>query len=439
MCFLALTSAQTPPLDERVDELEQEHRILARRLELEAEKAAEAAKSKPQLTAGEKGFSIKTPDGWFAVKLRGVLQVDGRAYPDDTQVPLTDTFALRRARPILEATFLDLVDVRLTPDFAGGTVVLFDAYADVRAFPWLKLRVGKFKPPVGLERLQSASWTHFTERAFPTGLVPNRDLGLQLSGELFEGGLVYEVGVFNGGVDGAVNEADTNENKELAARVFTHPFRLVKLALLKNFGLGVSWSFGRQRGTPAAPQLPGFRSPGQQAFFAYTANAFANGNRTRVSPQGYFYVGPVGVLAEYVASSQTVTLQGRSTRVDNAAWNTTVSFVVTGEDAAFDGVAAKKPFSFEKRQFGALEVVLRYHVLRVDHDAFLAGLANAATSAERATGFGLGLNWHLNRNAKVSLDFDRTWFKGGAVAMPLMQGDDRPPENFLSGRLQVQF
>jgi phosphate-selective porin OprO/OprP len=32
----------------------------------------------------------------------------------------------------------------------------------------------------------------------------------------------------------------------------------------------------------------------------------AEGRRTRVSPQGYLYAGPVGVLAEYVRSTQHV-------------------------------------------------------------------------------------------------------------------------------------
>lgn len=441
LASLSAAAQEADPLAERVDDLEQQHRILARKLELDAEKAAEAAKTKVQVTAGEKGFSIKSADGAFAVRIRGVVQADGRAYPGDDQVPLTDAFVLRRVRPIVEATFLDLIDARLTPDFGQNTVVLFDAYVDVRPWPWLKLRAGKFKPPVGLERLQSASWTHFNERAAPTSLVPNRDLGIQLSGEVQGGALEYAFGVFNGGVDGAVNETETNENKELAARVFTHPFRFFDVALLKNVGVGVSWSFGRQRGTNAAPQLPSFRSGGQQTFFTYASDAIANGNRTRWSPQAYAYVGPVGVLAEYVQSSQSVTktTTKATTRVDNAAWNTTVSVVVTGEDATYDGVSPKRPFNFTERKFGAVELVARYHVLRVDHDVFNAGLSNPGTSAERATAAGLGVNWFLNRNARVSLDFERTWFKGGAVAEPLLRTGDRPPENAVLARLQVQF
>ena len=43
-----------------------------------------------------------------------------------------DTFVLRRVRPILEGTLFKNFDVRLTPDFGGGTTVLQDAYVDLR-------------------------------------------------------------------------------------------------------------------------------------------------------------------------------------------------------------------------------------------------------------------------------------------------------------------
>jgi phosphate-selective porin OprO/OprP len=453
MSIAVLTSlgatAQEPPtveaadpnavLAERVDELEQAHRILERKLEIEAEKAAEGAKTRAGVSAGEKGFTLKTADNAFVMKFRGTVQFDGRAFPGDDALRLTDTLVLRRIRPTLEATFFDLIDLRLTPDFANGAMVLFDAYADVRVRPWLKLRVGKFKPPVGLERLQSANWIHFIERAAPTSLVPSRDLGIQLHGDIAGGAIKYELGFFNGGVDGAVNEADNNDDKEIAGRIFTHPFRFFDFKPLENFGIGIAASFGRQTGTDAVSQLPSFRSPGQQTFFAYGAGAFANGNRTRLSPQGYLYLGPVGILAEYVQSSQSVTRGRQTTRVDNAAWNTTVSVVVTGEDASYDGVTPKRNFSFTEGRVGAFEIVARYHVLRVDHDAFNAGLASATTAAERATSFGAGVNWYLNRNARVSADFERTWFIGGAVPVALEQNGDRPAENALFARLQVAF
>ena len=67
--------------------------------------AAAAAKDKVSATAsGKDGFSIKSADGKFAVRLKGLVQTDGRFFLCDSAVPVTNTFFLRRARPILEAT-----------------------------------------------------------------------------------------------------------------------------------------------------------------------------------------------------------------------------------------------------------------------------------------------------------------------------------------------
>lgn len=429
--FLFSLLVLTAPLAAGAQDAPVDTADLARRV-AKLEEADAAAKAKVSVSAGEQGFALKTSDGAFVLKLRGLVQVDARAYPGDDRLPLTDAFVLRRARPTLDATFFDFIDLRLSPDFANSSVVLFDAWVDVRLKQWLCLQVGKFKPPLGLERLQGAAWTHFSERAAPSALIPGRELGIQVHGEIAGGGLSYAVGVFNGGVDGAINEADTNANKEIMGRLFSHPFRFLRFRRLDNFGVGVSASFGRQTGTTASPQLPSYRAPGQQTYFAYASSTFANGNRLRVSPQAYLYLGRLGLLAEYVSSAQSLTRFGNTVRVANDGWNLTVALSVTGEDASFDGPTPK-------RRFGALEVAARYHVLRVDNAAFTAGLASNGSSARRATSFGIGLSWYVNRNLRVNLDFDRTWFIGGAVPVPLLQNGDRNPENSLSGRAQVAF
>ena len=86
-----------------------------------------------------------------------------------------------------------IFDFRIMPDFGGGQSLLYDGYVEGRFHPAAKLRAGKFKPPLGLERLQSAIDMVFVERAAPTLLVPNRDVGVQLGGEFAGGKLDYAV------------------------------------------------------------------------------------------------------------------------------------------------------------------------------------------------------------------------------------------------------
>ena len=66
------------------------------------------------------------------------------------------------------------------PDFGNGQATIFDAYLDAKFSTAFKVRFGKGKPPVGLERLQSATDIEFVERSLANDLVPNRDLGIQV-------------------------------------------------------------------------------------------------------------------------------------------------------------------------------------------------------------------------------------------------------------------
>ena len=118
------------------------------------------------------------------MKVGGYVQSDGQFYVKDTANVGTDTFVMRRVRPDIQGMVGKYINFRILPDFGAGTTALQDAYLDLRYSPKLSLRSGKFKSPVGLERLQSATDLVFILRALPTSLVPNRDLGLQLSGDL---------------------------------------------------------------------------------------------------------------------------------------------------------------------------------------------------------------------------------------------------------------
>ena len=130
-----------------------------------------------------------------------------------------DQFVFNDIRLDLHGTLFDHYDFRFLPDFAGGKVVVQDEYVDVRYSNYLKVRVGKFKVPFGRERLQQDYATTFAQRGLPNNLVPNRDLGVQLFGEVSDGLLAYQAGVFNGVADGGSSDGDATDDKELAAMI----------------------------------------------------------------------------------------------------------------------------------------------------------------------------------------------------------------------------
>lgn len=391
--------------------------------------------------AGKDGFFLKSADGAFVLKFRGLLHSDGRYWGDDVAKPATDTFSLRRVRPILEGTVGKSFDFRITPDFGEGKTVLQDAYADWRFAPSFKLRTGKFKTPFGLERLQSASDIVFVERSLPTNLVPNRDLGIMVHGDVLEGVFSYAAGVFNGVVDGGSADVDTNDSKETAGRVFFLPFKRGSHLSLQDLGIGVAATYGANRGVPASTSLPSCKTAGQQTFFSFLSDGtaagttVADGRRYRFSPQVHWYVGRVGVLAEHVTSWQSVKRGASREDLKNTAWQATATFVLTDDRPTFKGVVPRRPFDPKAHAWGAFEIVARAGGLKVDEKAFTTSpFANPASSAREAREWGAGLNWYLNRNVKLALDYARTRFKGGAAA-----GADREDEKVLLHRIQIAF
>lgn len=431
--FAAATAAE-PSLSE----LDQKVKLLERKLEIADEAAAAKAKESVAVKAGKEGFSLTSADKAFQLKLRGLVQFDGRFFLDDTDKKAADTFALRRVRPTLEGKFYNDFGFRITPDFAGGQTTLFDAYGEYTPIPEFGIRVGKFKPPVGLERLQSANDIAFTERGFPTLLVPSRDLGVQLSGDFGSGTVQYAVGVFNGTVNGGNGDNDTNDGKDFEGRLFLHPFRLADVEALANLGIGIAGSSGDHEGSTTASGLPSYRTIGQQSTFSYknstNANgiAYADGQNVRIAPQAYWYVGPFGLLGEYVQSQQEVSNGKDSGEVEATAWQVQGSWVLTGENASYKGVTPLFNYEPSAGHYGALELVGRLQSLEIGDDAF-PKFADAKKSISEAKGWGTGVNWYLNRNVKVSLDYEQYSFEGGSAK------GDRPDEKVVFSRVQYAF
>ncbi|HEY9421510.1 MAG TPA: porin [Thermoanaerobaculia bacterium] len=444
LCFALLAlparaqeeTQQDPTLEQKVEELDQQLRVLTRQIELEKEAAAEKAKTAGQATAGRDGFSLRSADGNFQLRVRGYVQADYRGFLDDDERPATDTFILRRVRPIFEGTLYKIFDFRLMPDFGGGQTVLQDAYLEGKFSPRFRVRAGKFKAPVGLERLQSGTDILFVERALPANLVPSRDLGLQIGGDLGSGVANYAVGVFNGVADGTSADVDSTDDKDLAARVFFTPFGKGS-GPFKNLGFGVGASQGKQEGTLTANGLAPYRTPGQQTFFSYRSDAtaagttIAAGDRTRISPQGYFYRGPFGLLAEYVISSQEVLRAAAFEELEHTSWQLAGSWVFGGEPS-FRAVNPKKNFDLAADTWGAFELKARYSKLELDDDTFPI-FANPASSASSAEAFAAGINWYLNRNLRLYFDYERTQFEGGAT------DGDREDESIFFSRFQISF
>lgn len=494
-----------------VQELDQKIRVLDRKNELAEEAAAAKKKETPVVKASSSGFSFASADGNNEIKLRGLIQADHRHYLDGANDvrnrsrnragllnaegfnAAEDTSLLRRVRPTIEGKILGKYGFRFTPEFAGGSASVVDAYVDANLSPAFNIRAGKFKSFVGLERLQSGGDIKFLERSYVTNaILPNRDLGAAVFGSVLGNKLDYALGIVNGVADGGNISTGTEYNgeREYTARLFATPFKDQDSVLTGlGFGIGGTWTdfTGEQKlnwtDTTSADAtrggLPDYVTEGQQTFFRYGANTIADGKRFRWSPQANYYNGPFGLIAEYARVDQEVSLIGRNDggvvnnplatlagtnkKLNHDAWEIAASWLLTGEDASFKGVKPKRDFDLDAGGWGAWELVGRYSRIDLDEDTFKNRLgqyagenrsganainsayADGTLSAESAETWTLGVNWYLNPNAKIQLNYLHTTFEGGASndgATANATGSnikDRPDEEALFARFQVAF
>ena len=417
-----------------------------------------APRTSPVLSIGSDGVAFISDDTNYVLNLHGILQADTRTFFHDN--PLTqgdDGFLIRRARPIFSGTFFRDWDFFIAPDFAGSSAQLFDAFIDYRFAPELQFGIGKFRGPVGLENLQNDIWGLFNERSLASDLVPMRNDGAQLSGDLGHGIALWVAGIYD--ADGDYRVAGNNpfnNDLEYGGRLFLQPFHNMPSNPLQRLGIGLGGSYCNVTSNSAAlpattgGTLPGYVTTGQQQFFAYNpflGPVVADGPHWRLSPQGYYYIGPFGVMGEYVISDQKVLNADtmRSASLENQAWEVSAQWVLTGEPASFIGIVPKHPFNFRGGSWGAWQLAARYSQLDIDKDAF-EGFSDPTTSADRAAEWSVGLNWWLTANLRLMTSFSHTSFRGGGEVNDFNPLTIVPPatvahqdENVFFTRIQLAF
>jgi phosphate-selective porin OprO/OprP len=417
-------------LDERLHQLEQKQ-------QLKDQEAAAAASAAPKINLTDKGFTFVSGDGANSLRIGGIVQLDSRLFFGDGGGIVNNSFVLRRARLISEATFNKIYSFQLVSEFGGSAVSILDANLSVAPSSLLQFKAGRFKVPIGLELLQADTATFFAERSLVTNLVPNRDLGVQIGGNYRDGVVAYALGVFNGVADAAsTSNVDFDNEKEMAGRLFVQPFKSDQTSPWRGLGLGVAGSIGREKGPSAV--TAGYKTDGQQGFFKYNSAVIADGRIWRLSPQGYFYSGPLGLLSEYVVSTVNVRpgAIGAKTALQHKAWQLAAGYVLTGEDSTFASVTPRRPFSWTDGTWGAWQIVARYSDLKIDRNAFPL-FASPAANAGEASSLGVGLNWYLSKTVRTSLDYFQTHFTNPvpASSLQILRQDERA----LITRFQLNF
>jgi phosphate-selective porin OprO/OprP len=421
--------------DEKIEFLQQELDSLKRQRDVDQEVATSAAAKAATATLDTKGLVFSSPDGKYQFAINAQVNVDADGFGHDGGT-LQDQIQDRLIRPTFSGRAGN-ASFRITPELGGSSAAsasIVDAYVEYKVSDPLQFRFGKFKSPIGLERLQADPDVLWTERGHSTNLVPNRDVGYLAFGTLASGAVEYQVGELDGAADGVNFNNDVDNRKDLVYRVFTTPFAQSDIVWLQGFGIGYAGTDGNHLGNTTNTQLPAYKTPGQQTFFKYAANVFSSGKETRSNPEAYFYLSNFSLLADYVEEKQAVRLGAATANLKNRALDVSGSWIITGEPASFKGgVKPYHDFNLNGSGWGAWELTARYGYTDVDNAAFTGGFASLSSSASKATSTGFGVAWYLSQNLKLLADFDKTRFVGGSAK------GNRPDETFTSGRVQFRY
>ena len=276
-------------------------------------------------------------------------------------------------------------------DFAGQDVDFNDVYLAFNQVPHLgQIKVGHFKEPMGLEVLTSSKDNTFMERSLMNLQYSGRNTGIQVANSRFDERMTWAAGWFRP-VDNS--GGGTSNGWNLTGRVAGLPYSKDDTHFL-HLGLSGRYSdVDEVFGYSTSPEnhfldpLTSFEVNADSALTVGSEAAFVYG---RYSLQGEF--GFTGIDGATSANDRDVW----GYYVQTSAFLTDDHRAYKKSSGAFGKVRPKNDFNwFKKGGWGAWEVAARWS----DTDLDLGVEANGIT---------LGLNWYLNPNMKIMVNYLHT-------------------------------
>ncbi len=345
------------------------------------------------------GLRLESSDGLFKLKLGGRIQDDWAwINPDDS----VKTFIgdqkgrteFRRARFYFSGEIYKNTFFKAEYDFADRTVAFKDIYLGINGIPGIgHLKAGHFKEPFSIEELTSNNYVTFMERSLPNVFAPSRNIGVSIYNSEWDERLTWAAGVFH--------NTDNFGNAKVQ-RGFSTSFRVTGLPWYKESGaqlahLGIAY-------TQRVPNnhLLRFRERPEVHLadrFVDTGTLQAD-HLHQVGLEGVMIFGPFSVQSEYIN-----TRVGSDTTNDLSfgGFYVYASCFLTGEHrnykrstATFDRIRPKRNVLGTDRGPGAWEIAVRYSKLDLNDQLTKGGQLSNVTG---------GLNWYLNPNTRVMLNY----------------------------------
>jgi phosphate-selective porin OprO/OprP len=339
---------------------------------------------------------IETTDGKYSFQPLGRLNVDTAFFQDDKN-DHPDGTTFRRARIGFKGKVDNDIEYKAEFDFGNkGTTesaAFKDVYIAYTGIDNVNIKVGNFKPALGLEEIASSNYLTMIEQSLPTSVFTTGEiLGAQVSG----GGSNYSwaAGVHN---DATTTKSTDDEAKSAVARVSFAP--IAEKDKVIHLGLA-----GAYRVPDRAADSATFSSNAENAI--QQTKSVATGTIANVDDvaigglEAAGVYGPFSLQGEYY---NTTVARSNAADLNFSGWYAQASYFITGESrpyvastGLFDRVKPNKNFSLKNGGPGAWELVARYSQLDLTDGNITGGKLDDIT---------LGVNWYLTPNMRLMANY----------------------------------
>ena len=349
--------------------------------------------------------SISSPDGRFEMNIRGRIFVDTAWVNDANDTMNVGATEFRTARLGVEGKAWKDVKYKFEADLAGSEVELKDAYLQ-----WsgpAKFTFGQFKTPNSLQEQTSSRYITLMERAsFTDAFSLARMIGVGV-------GFGGDDWTLNGGLFRGADSVDNeDEGLTLAARV-TKGFKFGDTQA--HFGA----SFRHRDIGDDQSNLRYRQRPHQHLSDRFVATSRLGESDNMYAIEAAAVMGPASIQAEWASlkSNLAAPAVGEADPSFNGGY-VEASFFMTGESRKYD----PKKGSFQRPGVnnpvfdggsGAWQLAARFDRIDLSDEQVFGGEQNT---------YVIGVNWYLNRHARLMLNYSHSSIKNAADVSA--NGDD---------------
>jgi phosphate-selective porin OprO/OprP len=398
--------------------------------------------------AVKEGLEIQAAHGEFVLRIGGTVQVDGRQI--ESELGDRSTWAIRRATFGFGGTWNGVLEYRLDTEWSSleaGTAAfsprrlgLHNAYVGLNLTPAVRLRVGQHKMPFESEYTHSSDrFMDFMERSWVQRIIPGRDVGLTVLGDVLGGRADYAASLVNGSTleSASKNATDSNTGKDVLAQLRVRPFARSSRKSIKRLQIGAGLTLGDSSGDPMGTV---YGNETGLPVMGFEPGVVGGDRRWRWAGECYWFIGPASLKAE-VSELEADLQKGASRgRLEARAFFVAASWLLTGEEKTNSRIRPKRSFAAKTRGPGSWEVALRYSGLDYDVPTTAGSpsdFLDPAIAARRVRSWACGLTWRLHLMSRVMVEYARDRLDAPVQRAP--QGPAASGADAFLIRFQVDF